>query len=630
MVEPKAILKKYWGYDDFRPLQEEIIMSVIGGHDTLGMLPTGGGKSITFQVPALMLGGLTIVVTPLISLMKDQCDHLTKRGLKAAAVYMGMSQAEIMEAYERVIAQNYNFLYLSPERLETESFKQKLQYMSVRMLVVDEAHCISQWGYDFRPPYLRIANLRNILKSYAAPGATIPCLALTATATTEVVKDIQDKLNFGKDAQVFQASFERSNLTYNIIESEDKASILIDLFSTRSGSGIVYVRSRKQTADVADLLNKAGISADFYHAGLKTSDKEERQNRWMNDEIQVIVATNAFGMGIDKPDVRTVAHIDLPGSPEEYFQEAGRAGRDGNPSLAVLIVCDSDRQRLLNNIRNEFPERDFVRMVYSRLGSFFQMAVGYGYMTQHEFDIYQFCAAYRLSMLQVHFALKILDQAGYIAYQQEPERHSRIMFLVTKEKLYHLKQFDDDCQKILNALLRLYTGLFADYVFIREEEVMRYTKLDQETLYQKLLLLTRFKILHYVPARQQPAILYLTSRLDTEEIRLDKNIYEKRQERMEKRAGAMIEYVFDHETCNQRKLIRYFGQDMGHDCGHCNVCLSRSSGEHHHVIEGNHDDDVDGLRCAMDDAEISLQGAVNALRSQQQSDDLCSPEYLQP
>lgn len=596
-------------------------MSVLDGHDTLGLMPTGGGKSITFQVPALIKGGLTLVITPLISLMKDQCDNLSRHGIKAAAVYMGMTQAEVAETYSRVTSSGYNFLYLSPERLETQTFQQHLQYMDVRMLVVDEAHCISQWGYDFRPPYLRIAALRRLIAQnlqVLPQQSPVTCLALTATATPDVVSDIQARLEFRRDGRVLQSSYERSNLQYDVIESEDKAGILIDLFSGMTqGSGIVYVRSRKQTADYADVLTRAGIPADFYHAGLKPADKEERQERWKNNETRVIVATNAFGMGIDKPDVRIVVHVDLPGSPEEYFQEAGRAGRDGLPAKAVIVVCDRDKQHLLNCILMEFPERDFVRMVYSRLGSFFQLAVGFGYMRQYEFDIYKFCTAYRLSMYQVHSALKMLDKAGYIAYQQEPERHSRLMILVSKEKLYHLKQFDDDCQRIINALLRLYTGLFADFVFIREDEVMRYTHLDRETLYQKLLLLTRFKILHYIPARQMPAILYLTTRLDTEEVVLKTDIYEKRQQRMQERADAMIQYVSDHTSCRQRRLISYFGQDMGHDCGHCDVCRAKDDGDDSLGAE-QFSNSVSTLRQALDESQITLPDAIGALHSRPQ------------
>lgn len=622
-MTPKEVLKKYWGYDDFRPLQEEIIMSVLEGHDTLGLMPTGGGKSITFQVPALIKGGLTLVVTPLISLMKDQCDNLSRHGIKAAAVYMGMTQTEVSDTYSRVTCGGYSFLYLSPERLETQTFKQHLQYMDVRMIVVDEAHCISQWGYDFRPPYLRIATLRRLIAQNLQTTplqSPVPCMALTATATTEVVKDIQDKLEFRPGARVLQSSFERTNLMYDVIESEDKAGLLIDLFSHQEkGSGIVYVRSRKQTADYADILNKAGITADFYHAGLRPADKEERQEKWQRNEIQVIVATNAFGMGIDKPDVRMVVHVDLPGSPEEYFQEAGRAGRDGLPARAVIVVCERDKMHLLNCIHMEFPEREFVRMVYSRLGSFFQLAVGFGYMHQYEFDIYKFCTAYRLSMYQVHSALKMLDKAGYIAYLQEPERHSRVMILVSKEKLYHLPQFDEDCHRIINALLRLYTGLFADYVFIREDELMRYTHLDRDILYQKLLLLTRFKILHYIPARQMPAIQYKTTRLDTEEIVLHRDIYEKRQQRMKERADAMIDYVSSHDTCRQRRLIGYFGQDMGHDCGHCDVCRSRDvANAGKRFLGDNSDEDIEQLRCAMDESDITLRDAVDALHSRPQ------------
>ena len=585
------ILKEYWGYDTFRPLQEDIIASVLNGHDTLGLLPTGGGKSITFQVPALALGGLTLVVTPLISLMKDQCDHLVERGIKAAAVFMGMSHQEVLETYERVISEDYRFLYLSPERLETQLFQAKLRYMDVRLLVVDEAHCISQWGYDFRPPYLKLANLRKLLKEIREANhyshftshsslSEVPCLALTATATKEVLDDIQDKLHFRKGAQVFRASFERPNLTYSVIHTEDKLGTLLrklgQILSTseEGSSAIVYVRSRKKTVEIAEHLTLNGIDASYYHAGLKPEEKQARQDHWTEGHPAVIVATNAFGMGIDKPNVRAVFHIDLPPSPEEYFQEAGRAGRDGKPAQAWIINESGDKLKLLRHLEDEYPQRDFIRHVYGRLASFYQIAIAAGYGNMFEFDIMRFCSAYHLSVTQVHYALKLLDQSGYISYIEEPDRHSRLMITTSRESLYHLNQFDPECQRILQALLRLYTGLFADYVFIREEEIMRYTGLDQQTLYEKLLLLSRFHVLHYIPARQMPAIYYLTPRLEDEELRISHVVYEDRQARQEKRIRAMINYVENDQECRLVQLLHYFGEDIDHRCQHCDVCQS--------------------------------------------------------
>lgn len=598
------ILKKYWGYDDFRPLQSEIIMSVLEGHDTLGMLPTGGGKSITFQVPALALGGLTLVVTPLISLMKDQCDHLVQRGIKAAAVFMGMTHKEVLETYERVIGEDYRFLYLSPERLETQLFQAKLQYMDVRLLVVDEAHCISQWGYDFRPPYLKIANLRSLLheirernkspwlplnvrnNAHEAPSLLqnyhTPCLALTATATKEVVQDIQDKLHFRKDPKVFKASFERPNLTYSVMHTEDKLGQMLQILGKLQAnndheaktpdSAIIYVRSRKKTAEIAEQLTRAGIPADFYHAGLRSEVKQQKQDAWMAGNPPVIVATNAFGMGIDKPNVRLVIHIDLPPSPEEYFQEAGRAGRDGKPAKAMLLVSEEDKTRLQRHLLDEYPERDFIRHVYGRLASFYQIAIAAGLYNMFEFNIMRFCSAYHLAVTQTHYALKLLDQAGYISYIEEPDRHSRVMITTSRESLYHLNQFDPECQRILQALLRLYTGLFADFVNISEEEIMRFTKLDKDTLYQKLLLLSRFHVLHYIPARQVPAIYYLTPRLEDEELRISHTIYEDRQARQERRINAMIRYVEEDNECRLVQLLKYFGEELDHRCGQCDVC----------------------------------------------------------
>ena len=590
MTDIHAILKKYWGYDSFRPLQEDIIASVLSGHDTLGLLPTGGGKSITFQVPAIALGGLCIVVTPLISLMKDQIDHLIERGVKAASVFMGMSHQEVLETYERVIAQNYQFLYLSPERLETQLFLAKLQYMDVRLLVVDEAHCISQWGYDFRPPYLRISDFRKHLPAH------VPCLAVTATATLAVIDDIRQKLSFGKDAKVFRASFERPNLTYNVMHVEDKLSKMLDLInevvtSEEGGGAIVYVRSRKRTREIAESLVREGVKASYYHAGLNSSDKQKRQDDWISGEVPVIVATNAFGMGIDKPNVRLVIHLDLPPSPEEYFQEAGRAGRDLRPATAWILCEKRDRLNLVQHLADEYPERDFIRTIYQKLASFFQISIGAGCNSLFEFDLLRFCTAYKLAISPTYYALRLLDQAGYIIYNEEPDRHSRLMFTTSREALYHLNKFDKDSQKVIQAILRLYTGVFADYVFIREEDLMSRTGMDRDALYQQLLLLSRFHILHYVPARQSPAIVYLTPRLDTDEIRISHTIYEDRKARQEARIHAMLSYVENDQECRLVQLLRYFGETLDHPCGTCDVCRSQQ-----HGTQGNIDELRDFIR----------------------------------
>jgi len=596
MNNPHAILKKYWGYDSFRSLQEEIVTSVLSGHDTLGMLPTGGGKSITFQVPGLVLGGLTLVVTPLISLMKDQADHLVERGIKAAAVYTGMTREEVQETYDKVINDHYNFLYVSPERLQTQMFQMRLPYLDIRLLVVDEAHCISQWGYDFRPPYLKIADFRNVLAQECPNRPIVPCMALTATATTDVVKDICSKLQFRPGYEIHQASFVRPNLTYTVIKSEDPWCDMLPLLekfkaestntddnenpkleTLRTGSAIVYVRSRKKTQQIAEALTSVGIMATFYHAGLNPDQKQERQESWMKGETPVIVATNAFGMGIDKPDVRVVVHVDLPPSPEEYFQEAGRAGRDGLPATAYLLATPNSMAELLNHIQMSYPERDRIRMVYERLAYFYQIEPGAGFNCTFEFDLFKFCSAYRLQATEVYSSLKILTMAGYIHYNEDPESRSRLMFTCKKESLYHLERFDPECQRIITGLLRLYTGMFADFQKFSEERIAKYAHIEREEVYQKLLLLSRFHILHYVPARQMPCIYYAMPRLDTDEIRIPHNVYEDRMQRDKDRAEAMIDYAFNDDECRLLKLLHYFGEESDVTCGKCDVCRTDSS-----------------------------------------------------
>ena len=567
------ILKKYWGYDSFRPLQEDIVASVLSGHDTLGLLPTGGGKSITFQVPGLALGGLTLVVTPLISLMKDQADHLIERGIKAAFISMGMSREEIMETYNKVIDQHYHFLYVSPERLHTQMFKMKLPYLDIRLLVVDEAHCISQWGYDFRPSYLLISKFRQELLQLF-PDQQVPCIALTATATPAVIDDICKQLHFRRGYQVFKASFVRPNLTYTVVHTDDIFAELKNLLS-QGGSSIVYVRSRNKTEAIAEALNQEGVPATFYHAGLKPEQKQERQEAWMRGDVKTMVATNAFGMGIDKPDVRTVVHIELPPSPEEYFQEAGRAGRDGKPATAYLLATLDGRANLLNNINDSYPEREYIRMVYERLAYFFQIEPGMAYNCTFEFDIYKFCAAYRLQATPVYSALRLLTMAGYIHFNEEPEAYSRIMFTCNKEHLYHLDRFDSDCQKVIVALLRSYTGLFADFQRFKEDKIAAYSHLDNDTVYQKLLLLSREHVLHYIPVKKMSTIFYARPRLDIDEVLIPHVIYEDRKQRDIARANAIIDYAYQDDECRLNKLLRYFGEEPTDSCHKCDVCMSK-------------------------------------------------------
>ena len=564
------ILKQYWGYDSFRPLQEEIIRSVLEGHDTLGMLPTGGGKSLTFQVPALALGGLCIVVTPLIALMKDQKDHLVERGIRAAAIHIGMSHDDIVATYDRVIAEDYRFLYISPERLETPLFLAKLRFMDVRLLVVDEAHCISQWGYDFRPPYRRIAAIRDLIP------ASVPCMALTATATAATMRDIQEQLHFRPGARVFRASFVRPNLSYRVSHAEDKCSVLISLLREVE-CAIVYVRSRQQTREYARMLTQMGIPAGFYHAGLSPADKQSRQDAWMKGEFPVMVATNAFGMGIDKPNVRIVVHIDLPPSPEEYYQEAGRAGRDGLPSTACLLANANDIRRLRKHLSMEFPERDFCRMVYQKLSSFWQIAVGAADQCLFEFQLERFCTVFHLPFTDVHYALKILDQAGYISYVEEPDRHSRVMMTVTRDALYRIPLKPEE-NLVVRTLLRRYTGLFADYVYFRETDLIHWARLSRKQVYDILLSLTRKKVLHYVPAREVPAIIFRTPRLDESAIRIPRAVYEDRRERLAARIEAMIRYVGADDTCRLVTLLAYFGEHPDSNCGTCDVCCNQAVG----------------------------------------------------
>ena len=540
-------------------------------------MPTGGGKSITFQVPALAMEGICIVVTPLIALMKDQVDNLRRLGIKATAVYSGMTRQEIIAQLENCIFGDYKFLYVSPERLGTDIFKSKLQAMNVCLLVIDESHCISQWGYDFRPSYLSIADIREEL-----PG--VPVLALTATATPEVVNDIQERLHF-REKNVFRKSFVRKNLSYIVRQTEDKINSLIYILGKVPGTAIVYVRNRKRTKEIAVLLQQAGISADFFHAGLNRDDKNLRQSRWKNNECRVIVSTNAFGMGIDKPDVRLVVHMDMPGSLEEYYQEAGRAGRDEQRAYAVALCSNIDCTKLKKRLADEFPDRDFISRVYDALGNYYQIAMGFGLDTVHDFSLVDFCTAYKFSHLQAHHALKILELAGYIEYTEEQENASRLVFTATRDELYKYLHQDKKTDEVIQTILRSYTGLFSDYVYINEGLISTRTGLSQQEIYEVLVGLSKYRIVNYIPHKKTPLIIYTRTREEIKYLSIPRSAYEERKERFESRINRVMEYINENRICRSRMLISYFGEKGTSDCGCCDVCLAKNvSGLNNHTF----------------------------------------------
>ncbi|MBQ8152149.1 MAG: RecQ family ATP-dependent DNA helicase [Prevotella sp.] len=579
MSNYQQILKQYWGYDDFRGIQREIIESIGSGHDTLGLMPTGGGKSITFQVPALAMEGVCIVITPLIALMKDQVHHLRQRGIMAAAVYSGMQRDDILRILENCILGSTKLLYISPERLGSSLFQTKLRHMQVSFITVDEAHCISQWGYDFRPSYLQIADIRRICPN-------IPVLALTATATPKVVEDICDKLKAapkqgrleGSPFHIFRMSFERKNLTYLVSYAMDKRTELIRLLDGEQGAAIVYVRSRRHAREVAELLTDAGLSTTYYHAGLDLAQKDQRQRDWQHDRVRIMVATNAFGMGIDKPDVRIVAHYDLPDSIEAYFQEAGRAGRDGQPARAVLLYNAADEPKLNKRISDTFPEKDYIRKVYDHLAYYYQIATGDGYGVSREFNIDDFCHKFNHFPIRVHAALQILQRAGYIEYTEEQDNQARVKFLVGRDDLYRLRGDSPNEERVIIALLRNYGGLFADYGFIDESLIAQQSGMKPNDVYQVLKVLSMKHIIHFIPRKQVPYIRYMQRREDSEHVQLSKEIYEERLTQYRDRIESMLRYAKDNSRCRSRQLLEYFGEKGTRDCGQCDVCQSN----HHH------------------------------------------------
>ncbi|MBO5747807.1 MAG: RecQ family ATP-dependent DNA helicase [Muribaculaceae bacterium] len=560
-------LKKHWGYDSFRPLQEDIINSVLDGHDTLGLMPTGGGKSITFQVPGMILEGLTIVITPLISLMKDQVDNLRQKQIKAVYFHAGMTHKETTLAWEKLVNAKCKFLYVSPERLSSEKFCMELKSLPIKLVVIDEAHCISQWGYDFRPSYLNISKLRKI-------HSDAPFLALTATATPEVVKDICDKLQFRQGHKIFKKSFSRPNIQYIVRPTDSKIQQIVHILSRVQGTAIVYVRSRKRTKEIAEQLIAQGISAANYHAGLSFEDKQVRQDAWKNGSLRVIVATNAFGMGIDKPDVRVVIHHDLPPSLEEYYQEAGRAGRDGLKSYAVILPSANDKVQLRRKVTEAFPPRKTILSIYDFLCDYLNVFDGEGYNKLCEFNAFKFCETFSLHEKTMTASLKLLTAARYIEYIEETETRSRVMITAQKEELYDIKAVNSFTDIVLKTVLRLYPGLFADYVFINETEISRKSMRTEEDVYTALLELTRFGILHYIPRKRTPYIYFPTARENSKYLQIPKSVYEDRKEIMSKRTEAIIDYTYSSETCRVEEMLRYFGETDARPCGTCDVCLS--------------------------------------------------------
>lgn len=565
------ILHQYWGYPDFRGIQKEIIESIGAGKDTLGLMPTGGGKSLTFQIPALAQDGVCIVITPLIALMKDQVDHLRHQGIPAAAVYSGMHRDAIVATLENCVLGGTRLLYISPERIGSDIFQVKLRHMKVSFITVDEAHCISQWGYDFRPSYLQIAAIRRLV-----PEA--PVLALTATATPEVVDDIQERLGF-KVKNVFRMSFERKNLAYVVRQTEDKDAEMVHILQSVPQTAIIYCRSRKRTKDVAQKLTEYGISATWYHAGLEPAVKDQRQNDWQNDRIRVIVATNAFGMGIDKPDVRVVIHLDCPSSLEAYFQEAGRAGRDGRKAYAVLLYNGSDRRTLQKRVEDTFPPKEYVQTVYEHLAYFYQIGVGSGAGCTFEFPIDRFCTTFKHFPTRANAALTLLQRAGYIDYEQNPDTQARIRFLLNRDDLYRLDALSDKENEVVTALLRNYGGLFSDYGYVDESYIAQEAGLDRNQTYTVLVNLSKKRIINFIPRKNTPIVRYRSDRIDGADIVLDRSVYEDRKAQFVKRIHSVIDYAQNGRVCRSRQLLRYFGETKSVDCGQCDVCLSHTDTE---------------------------------------------------
>ncbi len=561
------VLKNFFGYSDFRPLQEDIVLSIAGGVDTLALLPTGGGKSVCFQVPALMQEGICLVVSPLIALMKDQVDALKRKNILAAAVYSGMTKREIDTILDNCIYGNYKFLYVSPERLKTEIFIERFKQMKVSMIAVDEAHCISQWGYDFRKPYLDIAEIRP-----HHPQA--PVIALTASATLTVKKDIIEKLQLNSPG-VFVKSFARSNLSYAVRFVENKTEMAIKILQTVPGTSIIYVRNRKGTKDIASALRSVGITAHFYHAGLDSKDRDLRQQDWMAGKVRVMVATNAFGMGIDKPDVRSVIHLDLPENLENYYQEAGRAGRDELKSYTALLVNENDIKTLIERAEIAYPPIDYIRKVYQSLANFFRVAVGSSLMSSYDFDISQFIQTYRLELLPTYNALKVMQEEGFLELNESFYSPSSLHFLVNQSKLYEFQIAYAKLDPLIKVLLRMYGGeLFSTYISIQEEKLSKILNLPVSEIIKLLDQMDQFAIIAYNKRKDKPQVTFLTHRYDAAQLPLDVRRIEERRANSKEKARSMVAYVRNDKLCRTNQLLHYFGEESDLRCGVCDVCVA--------------------------------------------------------
>lgn len=569
IIKYKEILKKYWGYDDFRLVQEKIVTSIAEGKDTLGLMPTGGGKSITFQVPALAMEGVCLVITPLIALMTDQVARLKQIGVKAAAIHSGLGRHEMKVMLDNAMYGAYKILYISPERLGNDDFRTRLGHMNISFITVDEAHCISQWGYDFRPSYLNIARAREI-----KPDVSI--LALSATATPEVVKDIQMKLSF-REENVIKSDFSRSNLTYFVRKTESKIVDLIKVVKSIHGCGIIYARSRKKTKEIAEQLRREGQGADFYHAGLNYEDRAQRQQNWMNGQTRIIVATNAFGMGIDKSDVRFVVHVDFPDSLEEYFQEAGRAGRDGKKSFAVLLAGERDKTTLKQRLINSFPEIDFVKEVYNKIAQYLQIPIGGGKGIAFDFKLQDFVRVYKIHPVQTYNAIKLLEQQGYLEATDDINNPSRIYFSLKRDDLYKFQVKNSNLDGFIKLVLRSYTGLFSDYVTINEEVLAKRAGLTRDMVYKYFVHLSKMNVIKYIPGKKASLLIYMEERLPNRSVYISPENLHHRKERFKKRINALLEYAYRDDKCRSLLLLKYFGQSEGDECGKCDYCKSNGN-----------------------------------------------------
>ena len=571
---PLSVLQSFWKYPAFRPLQEDVILAVLAGQDALALLPTGGGKSICYQVPALVKEGTCLVISPLIALMKDQVEQLRKRGISAEMVNSGMSKREIDIALDNCIYGERKFLYVSPERLQTELLQARVSQMNVNLLAIDEAHCISQWGFDFRPAYRQLAEFRQEFL------AKVPCLAVTATANTKVAEDICEQLGFKKEAPVFQQSFSRPNLSYNVRWEENKPAKLLEIIRKTKGSAIVYVRSRNHTRTVAKTLKEYGISAEHYHAGLHHEERSRRQQEWINGRVKVMVATNAFGMGIDKADVRSVVHLDLPDSPEAYYQEAGRAGRDEKKAYAVILCQQTDIDRLEDNLLQQFPTPEQLKRVYQALANYYKLAVGSAQLTSFDFVLKDFSSTYNLDLTNTYYCLKKLEEQGFIQLNEAFYTPSKVMFLLDSQGLYSFQIANAGLESIIKSLLRIYGGqLMAGFSRIDESLLAKEAKLSVKELQQRLQMLHQMEVLLYEPQRDQPQLVFLTARYEAGKLPLDVVMLKARQEAAEKQTNAMLSYVSNAKDCRTKQLVSYFGEENFTECGVCDVCvLSRQGG----------------------------------------------------